>query len=77
MFLTTNQVTNFDPAFHSRNHVSLDYPELSIDSRLEVWKNSLEQHNISQAVSRERPLSATKGANDQSNLSKEELDQQH
>ncbi|OCK83952.1 P-loop containing nucleoside triphosphate hydrolase protein [Lepidopterella palustris CBS 459.81] len=41
MFLTTNRVNTFDPAFQSRIHISLDYPELSIDSRRMVWKNFL------------------------------------
>ncbi|OCL09673.1 P-loop containing nucleoside triphosphate hydrolase protein [Glonium stellatum] len=41
MFLTTNRVNTFDPAFQSRIHISLDYPELSIDSRRLVWKNFL------------------------------------
>ncbi|KAF2496777.1 P-loop containing nucleoside triphosphate hydrolase protein [Lophium mytilinum] len=41
MFLTTNRVQTFDPAFQSRIHISLDYPELSIDSRKMVWKNFL------------------------------------
>jgi SpoVK/Ycf46/Vps4 family AAA+-type ATPase len=41
MFLTTNRVETFDPAFQSRIHISLDYPELSIDSRRTVWKNFL------------------------------------
>ncbi|KAL9093035.1 MAG: hypothetical protein Q9165_004173 [Trypethelium subeluteriae] len=43
MFLTTNRVNTFDPAFQSRIHISLDYPELSIDSRKTVWKNFLNQ----------------------------------
>ncbi|KAF2261423.1 P-loop containing nucleoside triphosphate hydrolase protein [Lojkania enalia] len=42
MFLTTNRVQTFDPAFQSRIHISLDYQELSIDSRRTVWKNFLE-----------------------------------
>lgn len=42
MFLTTNRVQTFDPAFQSRIHISLDYPELSVGSRMTVWKNFLE-----------------------------------
>lgn len=42
MFLTTNRVNTFDPAFQSRIHISLDYQELSIDSRRTVWKNFLD-----------------------------------
>ncbi|ORY08061.1 P-loop containing nucleoside triphosphate hydrolase protein [Clohesyomyces aquaticus] len=51
MFLTTNRVQTFDPAFQSRIHISLDYQELSIDSRRMVWKNFLDssqqEHTIS------------------------------
>ncbi|KAI9659109.1 MAG: hypothetical protein M1821_002069 [Bathelium mastoideum] len=50
MFLTTNRVGTFDPAFQSRIHISLDYPELSAESRKLVWKNflgqSLQQNTI-------------------------------
>jgi len=42
MFLTTNRVNTFDPAFQSRIHISLDYKELSIASRRTVWKNFLD-----------------------------------
>jgi AAA+ superfamily predicted ATPase len=41
MFLTTNRVETFDPAFQSRIHISLDYQELSIESRKTVWDNFL------------------------------------
>ena len=41
MFLTTNRVETFDPAFQSRIHISLDYQELSIDLRKTVWDNFL------------------------------------
>ena len=41
MFLSTNRVETFDPAFQSRIHISLDYPPLSIDSRRMIWKNFL------------------------------------
>lgn len=41
MFLTTNRVSTFDAAFQSRIHISIDYPELNIDSRRKVWKNFL------------------------------------
>lgn len=56
MFLTTNRVQTFDPAFQSRIHISLDYPELSIESRATVWKNFLRQHDATQTAARERPL---------------------
>ncbi|KAF2644520.1 P-loop containing nucleoside triphosphate hydrolase protein [Massarina eburnea CBS 473.64] len=52
MFLTTNRVNTFDPAFQSRIHISLDYQELSIKSRRTVWKNfldtSTQEHNVTE-----------------------------
>lgn len=42
MFLTTNRVQTFDPAFQSRIHISLDYQELSVESRKTVWSNFLD-----------------------------------
>lgn len=42
MFLTTNRVNTFDPAFQSRIHISLDYQELSLESRKMIWKNFLD-----------------------------------
>ncbi|KAF2024066.1 P-loop containing nucleoside triphosphate hydrolase protein [Setomelanomma holmii] len=52
MFLTTNRVQTFDPAFQSRIHISLDYAELSIESRKTVWKNFLDsssqEHTITE-----------------------------
>jgi SpoVK/Ycf46/Vps4 family AAA+-type ATPase len=42
MFLTTNRVQTFDPAFQSRIHISLDYPGLTFESRKTVWKNFLD-----------------------------------
>ncbi|PSN62665.1 P-loop containing nucleoside triphosphate hydrolase protein [Corynespora cassiicola Philippines] len=41
LFLTTNRVRDIDPAFQSRIHVSLEYPELTGESRVVVWKNFL------------------------------------
>ncbi|KAL6706966.1 hypothetical protein ACN47E_004916 [Coniothyrium glycines] len=53
MFLTTNRVQTFDPAFQSRIHISLDYQELSIESRKTVWTNfldsSTQEHTITKA----------------------------
>jgi len=56
MFLTTNRVQTFDAAFQSRIHISLEYPELDINSRKTIWQNFLEQHNKAQVSARERPL---------------------
>merc|ERR1711939_202393 len=41
MFLTTNRVNTFDTAFQSRIHISLNYPDLSLDSRKAIWTNFL------------------------------------
>ncbi|KAI9817745.1 MAG: hypothetical protein M1827_000864 [Pycnora praestabilis] len=41
LFLTTNRVQTFDAAFQSRIHISIDYPELSLSSRRQVWTNFL------------------------------------
>jgi ATP-dependent 26S proteasome regulatory subunit len=53
MFLTTNRVQTFDPAFQSRIHISLNYEELSIESRKTVWSNfldnSAQEHSITAA----------------------------
>lgn len=43
MFLTTNRVDNIDPAFQSRIHISMAYPDLSTESRRHIWVNFLEQ----------------------------------
>ncbi|KAI4744058.1 P-loop containing nucleoside triphosphate hydrolase protein [Aureobasidium sp. EXF-12298] len=55
MFLTTNRVSTFDPAFQSRIHISIDYPELSPDSRRKIWENFLGRHNDAQAAARLKP----------------------
>ena len=38
LFLTTNQVAAFDPAFESRIHLSINYPALDRESRLHIWR---------------------------------------
>jgi len=37
IFLTTNRVRVFDQAFQSRIHVSLKYPDLTLDARRQIW----------------------------------------
>lgn len=39
IFLTTNRVDCIDPAFESRIHLSLSYPELTQALRHKIWKN--------------------------------------
>jgi SpoVK/Ycf46/Vps4 family AAA+-type ATPase len=41
LFLTTNRIKNIDEAFHSRIHVTVNYPALSIDSRRHIWTTFL------------------------------------
>jgi len=42
LFLTTNRVSCFDPAFNSRISVAIKYDDLSSDARGLVWKNLVE-----------------------------------
>jgi len=46
LFLTTNRVKCFDPAFHSRISVALMYQGLDKAAREQIWKNLLEAANI-------------------------------
>lgn len=46
MFLTTNRVTEFDPAFYSRITVAIKYDNLSRDNRLQIWRNLLLAANM-------------------------------
>jgi hypothetical protein len=39
MFLTTNRIEVFDPAFKSRIHLSLKYHPLCKDFRLQLWRD--------------------------------------
>ena len=41
LFLTTNRVSNIDDAFHSRIHISMEYPSLNSSSRRHIWANFL------------------------------------
>ena len=47
LFLTTNRVTEFDPAFHSRISVGMHYGPLTADARLQIWHNLLDSAGIS------------------------------
>ncbi|CAG8976261.1 hypothetical protein HYALB_00009436 [Hymenoscyphus albidus] len=38
LFLTTNRLTDLDPAISSRIHLTIHYPALDIASRLHIWK---------------------------------------
>ncbi|KAI1124036.1 P-loop containing nucleoside triphosphate hydrolase protein [Nemania abortiva] len=41
LFLTTNRVEAFDPAFESRIHLTINYPKLDLESRLHIWRTFL------------------------------------
>jgi SpoVK/Ycf46/Vps4 family AAA+-type ATPase len=41
LFLTTNRVSNMDAAFQSRIHISMEYPNLTRESRRQIWDNFL------------------------------------
>lgn len=41
LFMTTNRVNEFDPAFNSRISIALRYPHLDADVRTQVWENLL------------------------------------
>lgn len=41
LFLTTNRINVFDPAFKSRMHLALHYPTLDSEDRHSIWRNFL------------------------------------
>ncbi|KAF7302528.1 AAA family [Mycena chlorophos] len=41
LILTTNLIEQCDPAFESRLHFSIYYPELGVDSRRQIWRTFL------------------------------------
>ena len=43
LFLTTNRVGTFDPAFRSRIHMSLFYPKLDLKTTLKIWTMNLDR----------------------------------
>lgn len=43
LFLTTNRVQTFDPAFQSRIHIALRYGELTHKAKKSVWKTFIEK----------------------------------
>ncbi|KAF9878751.1 ATPase [Colletotrichum karsti] len=50
LFMTTNRVDNIDAAFQSRIHVSLEYPDLTVDSRRQIWRNFLQGATLKSEV---------------------------
>ncbi|KZL82575.1 aaa family protein [Colletotrichum incanum] len=53
LFMTTNRVDNIDLAFQSRIHVSLEYPDLTSESRRQIWHNFLQGATLKSEVSNE------------------------
>ena len=41
MFLTTNRMDEFDDAFQSRIHLTIEYKELGFEELAKIWKNNL------------------------------------
>lgn len=50
LFLTTNRITAFDPAFLSRIHVALHFGELSLEARAHVWRAFLRKAGVNLTV---------------------------
>ncbi|OSC99323.1 P-loop containing nucleoside triphosphate hydrolase protein [Trametes coccinea BRFM310] len=48
LFLTTNRITAFDPAFLSRIHVALHFGDLTPAARAQVWRAFLRKAGISE-----------------------------
>ncbi|KAH9931585.1 P-loop containing nucleoside triphosphate hydrolase protein [Fomitopsis serialis] len=46
LFLTTNRVKAFDPAFLSRIHVALRFQELSKEAKLKIWQAFLQKVKV-------------------------------
>lgn len=55
MFLTSNRVHDFDAAFESRIHLTIPYPPLDTQSRLQIWRTFAQMGDIETRLS-ERDL---------------------
>lgn len=53
LFLTTNRPGTLDPALSSRIHLTINYPELSPESRLTIWRNFLGRAKPSACITEE------------------------
>lgn len=74
MILTTNRVQIFDEAFQSRIMISIQYKELTTESRRTIWSNFLKQHDATQTAARSK---APKIATDATDEDREEAQLQH
>jgi len=41
LFLTTNRMKDFDPAFHNRIHITIEYRDLNPEERCNIWREHL------------------------------------
>jgi SpoVK/Ycf46/Vps4 family AAA+-type ATPase len=46
IFLTTNHITRIDPAVRSRIGAAIEYPDLNIDAREQIWTRFLEMGGV-------------------------------
>lgn len=51
--MTSNRADHLDPAFESRIHVSIRYPELNSTSRRQIWKQFLGDNGIAEFTENE------------------------
>ncbi|OBT87648.1 hypothetical protein VE02_02685 [Pseudogymnoascus sp. 03VT05] len=51
MFLTSNRISDFDPAFESRIHLTVHYPALDTASRLHIWNTFVRMGNSDSRLS--------------------------
>ncbi|KAH8592018.1 P-loop containing nucleoside triphosphate hydrolase protein [Bisporella sp. PMI_857] len=51
VILTTNRISEFDTAFHSRIHVTIEYGPLTLKEKMEIWRSAIGEraHVISEA----------------------------
>ncbi|KAI4248358.1 MAG: hypothetical protein LQ352_005929 [Teloschistes flavicans] len=49
LILTTNRVSTIDPAFQSRIHFSIQYPDLDTESRRIIWRNFVKSPEVTDA----------------------------
>ncbi|KAI0415498.1 P-loop containing nucleoside triphosphate hydrolase protein [Xylaria grammica] len=51
LFLTTNQIDSFDPAFLSRIHININFPKLEPAARKLIWSSFLEMSPLENGIS--------------------------
>lgn len=58
LFLTSNRIADFDPAFHSRISITLHYDKMSAETRMVVWQNLMDAAGLKGLDSTEMALLA-------------------